>query len=569
MKLLVNKKPSVKYGSALKRTLSISKKFDQVRIRKKLNRDYNVEATCYYRCQCKVCLMQTKQEYSISPSKNLIPVVKDHRNEMARIEQKDFLWIAEHLLSTHDRIHGCEILIPETYFFTKGASKLMIKSDKNNFLTSVKVPEKLDLTEIRKDLPQFTRNRMTAAKYSNDVNFDRSKRNKNRDLELTSKKPVDEDTKLYPHDYARVVYIPQKGKDPQIQLLGEKSLVKMFQIRKKANFWQTVMIMQSIVPYEINSKRRCYKYAFRIIHEEAIKRLDKIQFRCYNIFVKICFYLDTMYNYEIEEAEMEFLLDDEDQLWVIDIPKTMIRYKEGYEESTAVNGVTYCHPARKDPEQMMNKKDETLQYEYQDFMKTTSEIEKRIDNMEHPEQREKPQTSPFEKKYRAIFGIMMDQYKNLKSKYGFDEESDTDKTQPSMSKLSFSPSKKMKGIKFKNFKTKKASMSNKKRIKIKPLMDSLVNWGANRPNSSLNSRFDLRKMTSFNSRKRSIETPSTRLGTIIPHFRENNLWTPFNKKRNSLQFNCQRSGCFGKKRSHAAPSLQISNFPVKHFNIYS
>lgn len=76
-----------------------------------------------------------------------------------KINHKDFHWVVEHLLSTHDRIHGCEIKIPETYFFVKGRPKIMVRTDRNGFLTAMNSSEKLELTEIRKDLPIFVRNR--------------------------------------------------------------------------------------------------------------------------------------------------------------------------------------------------------------------------------------------------------------------------------------------------------------------------------------------------------------------------------------------------------------------------
>lgn len=73
---------------------------------------------------------------------------------------KWFFWLIEHLLSTHERIHGCEVRIPETYFLVKGKVKFMVKTDKNGCLSMVNYPEsKLEFTEIRKDLPVFVRNR--------------------------------------------------------------------------------------------------------------------------------------------------------------------------------------------------------------------------------------------------------------------------------------------------------------------------------------------------------------------------------------------------------------------------
>ena len=48
-----------------------------------------------------------------------------------------------------------------------------------------------------------------------------------------------------------------------------------------------------------------------------------------------------MYNYEIEEAEIEFMKDDEGVLWLLNILWAKVNLKEGYEESVALNGITY------------------------------------------------------------------------------------------------------------------------------------------------------------------------------------------------------------------------------------
>ena len=71
------------------------------------------------------------------------------------------------MLSTHERIHGCEVKIPETYFFCKGRPKFLIKTDKNEWLSMMNIPEKLELTEIRKDLPLFVRNRRIKSNVQN------------------------------------------------------------------------------------------------------------------------------------------------------------------------------------------------------------------------------------------------------------------------------------------------------------------------------------------------------------------------------------------------------------------
>lgn len=177
-----------------------------------------------------------------------------------------------------------------------------------------------------------------------------------------------------------MAYAPKGGKDPQVQLLGEKALLRMFTIRKNADFWKTVFSIQSVIPYELSQGQRRHKFTFRVLPEEKVKALDTVEFRCYKVFVKICFYIDTMYNYEVEEAEMEFLLDDKEKIWVIDITKTKILTKKGFEESTAVNGVTYCHPIGDDPE--LRAKEVKPQFSQKDISKLTADMDERIKTLD-------------------------------------------------------------------------------------------------------------------------------------------------------------------------------------------
>ena len=108
----------------------------------------------------------------------------------------------------------------------------MVKSDKNGFLTSVKTSDKLELTEIRKDLPQYVRNRKSVPKITNNMNFLAKSKELNSDLKISSNKPENQKNKLYTHDCARIIYQPEEGKKSQIQILGEKALLRMFTIRK-------------------------------------------------------------------------------------------------------------------------------------------------------------------------------------------------------------------------------------------------------------------------------------------------------------------------------------------------
>ena len=108
--------------------------------------------------------------------------------------------------------------------------------------------------------------------------------------------------------------------------------------------------VQAAIQWKLGTGNHNYKYHFAILNSHRISDLEDIELYCYKQFIKIWFYVDTMYNYEIEEADLEFVRDDEDILWLINMTNIQIKMKEDYEESQMINGVTYCHPKGKDPE---------------------------------------------------------------------------------------------------------------------------------------------------------------------------------------------------------------------------
>lgn len=196
---------------------------------------------------------------------------------------KPFMWLAEHLLSTHDKIHGCEVLIPETYFFCKGKPKFMVKTDKerSNFLTSVSQPEKLELTEIRKDLPLFVRNKKFKGLANDQQSGYPKSSSQNSNVE-------------YSPDVARITYISADGHEPNVQIVAEKGVFKTFTIRKNAHYWKTVSMIQAVIPTKIllnqpkdEKKRMNYKFHFRVLEISKIDELEPIELRAYQIFAKI------------------------------------------------------------------------------------------------------------------------------------------------------------------------------------------------------------------------------------------------------------------------------------------
>lgn len=65
--------------------------------------------------------------------------------------QKGFAWLMEHLLPPSDLIKGCELIFPDTAFFSQGKAKLIVKMDKEFCLVGIRNPVKLSLQKIRKD----------------------------------------------------------------------------------------------------------------------------------------------------------------------------------------------------------------------------------------------------------------------------------------------------------------------------------------------------------------------------------------------------------------------------------
>lgn len=94
----------------------------------------------------------------------------------------------------------------------------MVKTDKSNFLTAIKSPDKLELTEIRKDLPLFVRNRRF--------------REMHPEGNTQPNSPTSPTKMNYPPDIARIAYLPKDGKHSTVQIVGEKELFRIFTIRK-------------------------------------------------------------------------------------------------------------------------------------------------------------------------------------------------------------------------------------------------------------------------------------------------------------------------------------------------
>jgi hypothetical protein len=54
------------------------------------------------------------------------------------IEEKKFVWLLEHLLPPNEKIKGCELVFPDSVFFSKGKPKFVVKSDRDNCLSASK-----------------------------------------------------------------------------------------------------------------------------------------------------------------------------------------------------------------------------------------------------------------------------------------------------------------------------------------------------------------------------------------------------------------------------------------------
>lgn len=68
------------------------------------------------------------------------------------------------------------------------------------------------------------------------------------------------------------------------------------------------------------------------LDSNKLKQLTELEVQWYQIFIKICFYIDTMFNYEIEYADWEFFKDDEGDIWLLKMENVKANIKTGWEE---------------------------------------------------------------------------------------------------------------------------------------------------------------------------------------------------------------------------------------------
>jgi hypothetical protein len=66
----------------------------------------------------------------------------------------------EHLLPYSEKIRGCELLFPDTVFYSNGKPKIFIKSDKDHCLVSTKSMSKLAVGSLQKELTVIYRSRI-------------------------------------------------------------------------------------------------------------------------------------------------------------------------------------------------------------------------------------------------------------------------------------------------------------------------------------------------------------------------------------------------------------------------
>jgi hypothetical protein len=81
-------------------------------------------------------------------------------NENIGGEKQEFLWLMEHLLPYSEKIRGCELLFPDTVFYSHGKPKIFIKSDKDHCLVSTKSASKLAIGSLQKELTLIYRSRI-------------------------------------------------------------------------------------------------------------------------------------------------------------------------------------------------------------------------------------------------------------------------------------------------------------------------------------------------------------------------------------------------------------------------
>lgn len=75
----------------------------------------------------------------------------DHKLQHVGGFPQSFRWLMEHLLPPSDRIKGCELIFPDTAFFSGGSLVLMIKMDKDFCVEGVRNRKKLSVLKFVKN----------------------------------------------------------------------------------------------------------------------------------------------------------------------------------------------------------------------------------------------------------------------------------------------------------------------------------------------------------------------------------------------------------------------------------
>ena len=65
--------------------------------------------------------------------------------------KRNFCWLLLKLLPCNPQIKGCELIIPETAIFSNGKPQIVIRNDKNYFVSCVTNKVKVQLAALQKE----------------------------------------------------------------------------------------------------------------------------------------------------------------------------------------------------------------------------------------------------------------------------------------------------------------------------------------------------------------------------------------------------------------------------------
>jgi len=268
-------------------------------------------------CECSICWRESKYRVR-TYSKTL------------RGESKGFTWMIETIGKAALK-HSFVLNIADTVVFRHGKPAFSVHQSKEKFLKFTNNPEKLKHQEVMKN-------------FNNKVRIRKREENQPRNSNLSG----DESTSTK-KDVA-VVRLMNKGSDndkseitPQdeegsLRVMNENDITSLMWERASSHFWKTICYMQTVLKvskgigesfvYDYVTKNKSEDLNYEELKEAALQEKSEFTNRllgCELVCKKIAYYVALASRLEILRMRVEFLEDEDKELWVIHSTRIQVR----------------------------------------------------------------------------------------------------------------------------------------------------------------------------------------------------------------------------------------------------